>query len=241
MSRPLIGLACLSLQSQASPPRFAANQRYVQAIEAAGGAPLLIPLLDDEIALRSIYQSLTGLLLPGGADLDPRLYGEAPHPKLGPLDVAMDRVELLLLGWALADDRPVLGICRGQQTLNVGLGGNLYQDLPGQFGRSIDHRASREERPRLVHEIEVRPETRLAAIIGPGRRMVNSLHHQGVKDVAPGLLASAHSPDGLVEGLESPEHRFVLSMQCHPEELYEQHDWAMALFRAFVAACQSAT
>jgi putative glutamine amidotransferase len=147
-------------------------------------------------------------------------------------------VEATLVRWALADDMPIFGICRGEQVLNVIMGGTLWQDLPSEYATVFDHRESfkRKIRDYLAHDVRIDPTSRLAEIAEATRVWVNTSHHQAIKRVAPGLRATAWSPDDLVEGVESPDHFFVVAVQWHPEEMVKKHEWALRLFRAFVEA-----
>lgn len=241
---PLIGISAIDDRDAAGihAPRFSNNQSYAKAVEAAGGVPLLIPHVEDPAALRRIYEVLDGILLPGGLDIHPKFYGQEPHPALDPTDVGLDHIESILLPWALEDDLPVLGICRGEQVLNVLMGGTLIQDIYTQYPTSLDHRESfkRKIRDYLAHDIAVEQGSRLRELVGEDRVWVNTSHHQAIDKVAPGLVATAWSPDGLVEAVESPDHRFLMAVQCHPEELWRKHTWARRLFKVFVdAACET--
>jgi putative glutamine amidotransferase len=239
--RPLIGIPCAPLAATGlRPAGFRQNRSYSRAVAAAGGAPLLLPLLDDEDALCALYAPLAGVLLPGGADVNPAAYGEATRPDCGVegVDDLLDTVELILARWALADDKPLLGICRGQQTLNVAAGGTLYQDIATQLPDSAPHQYP-ETRTALVHTIRVEPDSRLAAVLGADELRVNSIHHQAVARLAAGFRATACAPDGVIEGIEHPTHRFALAVQFHPEELVPDHAPSARLFAAFVAACQA--
>jgi len=217
---------------------------YCRSVARAGGAPALIPLDLSQDAWRSIYQRLDGLLLPGGVDVDPARYGEPPHPKLGKVEASLDEAELLLARWALADGLPLLGICRGIQTLNVAAGGTLYQDLPSQFPGALRHTCSPPDYPRIhrAHAVQVTPGSRLAAILGAHEIRVNSRHHQAVKDRAPGFVITARAPDGVIEGIEAAgyrpdrEGRFAVGIQWHPESLADDDPQMLALFQALVQA-----
>lgn len=231
--RPVIGIVAQS--HGRTEPGMRTNAAYVFAVEDVGGLPVIIPLLRDHDALRQLYQRLDGLLLTGGPDVHPRLYGEEVRPACGRIDEPLDVVELTLLRWALDDDLPFLGICRGMQMLNVVCGGTLYQDLPTEYPGALDHRPD-DGRDALVHELRVEPGTRLAEVLGTTHLRVNSIHHQAARVVAPGLVVSAWAEDGVIEGLEHPGKSFALGVQCHPEELYREHPPMARLFRAFVAA-----
>jgi putative glutamine amidotransferase len=211
---------------------------YSQAVALAGGAPVLIPLELGKSAWRSLYERLDGLLLPGGVDMDPAHYGEARHPDLGEVDDALDAAELVLTRWALEEDLPLLGICRGIQTLNVAAGGSLYQDLPAQFPGALQHRFSPPEYPRdhRGHTVHIQAGSRLAQVLETLDLPVNSRHHQAVKEAAPGFVVAARAPDGVIEGLEKPGARFCVGVQWHPESLAAGDPQMLALFEAFVQA-----
>jgi putative glutamine amidotransferase len=233
---PLVGLPTLAIPPGPKPPRFGINQSYVRALVAAGCAPVLIPLLDDDERLRAIYQRLDGIVFPGGADIAPQEYGEEPIGNLNVVEAARDRTELTLARWAVADDLPTLGICRGQQVLNVALGGSLYQDLRHQGVTSVDHSdADGRARTALMHRVRLDPDSRLAQLIDETIIEVNSLHHQAVKAVAPQLKVTGTSEDGVIEALESDDRRFLIAVQWHPEEI-DDLPWVRRLFAGFAHA-----
>jgi putative glutamine amidotransferase len=146
----------------------------------------------------------------------------------------VDEAEFTLLRWAIADGMPVLAICRGIQVLNVACGGTLWQDLHIEGATHVAH--DREPRDLLAHAIAIEPKSVLARAIGATRAEVNSLHHQAIRDLGAGLRAVATSDDGLIEGVELRDHRFVVGIQCHPEELAPKHEWARRLFAAVADA-----
>lgn len=233
--RPLIGITCSTISAAAGhAAAYRLNQAYVHAVAAAGGAPLLIAPLGNSDATRALFDSLDGLLLPGGADLQPSTYDAAPRSPLAGVDPALDATEIALARWALAEERPVLGICRGQQCLNVAAGGTLFQDIPTEIPGALTHRL--EARNALAHLISVEPDSRLERALGAMRFEVNSLHHQSVHRVAPGFLVTALAPDGVIEGIERPDHPFALAVQFHPEELVPGHEPSERLLGAFVEA-----
>ena len=242
--RPVIGIATQTLEAIPGklPLCWVMGQRYVRALTAAGAVPWLVPLLpDDEATLRAVYEHLDGVFLTGGVDVDPASYGEPRHELCDRTDPPRDATELALIRWAVADKKPVLGVCRGIQALNVACGGSLYQDVTAQHPRAIKHdyfpTGDRYPRDYLAHPVRVGAGSRLASVLGAEQVQVNSMHHQGIKALAAGLRATAHAPDGLIEGVEKPDARFVIGVQWHPEELAEQHAPMRRLFAAFVEAC----
>ena len=239
--RPLIGIPCSgNVRSHTHYRRFAVGQSYCRALELAGAAPIVIPLLDDEGALLDIYGRLDGLLLAGGGDIWPHHFGQQRLAKLGNVDRPRDRVELLLARQAFEDNLPMLAICRGIQMLAVALGGTLIQDIPTQIPGALRHDFhSGHPRNYLGHEIAVEHRTHLAQILSTERTRVNSLHHQSVQDVPPVLRVAARAPDGVIEAAEAPDKRFVLGVQWHPEELVGDDPGMTSLFRALVEAATS--
>ena len=217
------------------------SQRYIRALTAAGALPWMIPLVGDEPqTLRGIYEALDGIFLPGGADIDPANYGEEAHARCDRTDPARDEVELALVRWAIADGKPVLGVCRGLQLVNLAAGGTLYQDLAEQMAGSIKHDyfpfGGRYARDYLAHEVTVAEHTKLADIFGAGPLRVNSMHHQGVRQLGDQLVATAVAPDGLVEGIESANGSYLVAVQWHPEALIESSEASRRLFASFVEA-----
>ena len=242
MDRPLIGVAAFRGARSDLPvpyPYQAGGQAYLEALTAAGALPIVLPLLDPEVGVDGFLERIDGLLLAGGGDLDPRTYGATEvHPKVDRIDPLRDRVELHLARRAAEAGIPLLAICRGIQVVNVALGGTLWQDLEDERPGSLDHRASwRAGRwDHLAHPLKVEPRSRLADLLGAEALAVNSLHHQGIRALAPALRPVAWAPDGLIEGVELPDHPFYVGVQGHPEHLWREHrPWAR-LFQGFVAA-----
>lgn len=236
--RPIIGYATRSgiTTEGYKAPRFANNESYARAIADNGGAPVMIPSIADEAALDAIYDTLDGLLLTGGPDIDPASYKQQRHPLTDAGDAAMEHAEAYLTGRALAANLPVFGICRGIQTLNVVGGGTLYQDVADELKTPISHPADARGRGYIAHTVQIDAGSRLGHAVGRAEIGVNSLHHQAVHELAPGFVAVATAPDGLVEAIERPDRSFVVGVQWHPEELYRADESLAALFRAFVEA-----
>lgn len=246
--RPIIGIAT---QTQAAVPgqtplAWVMGQKYVRALTAAGAVPWIIPLLPEEPeTLRSIYDRLDGLFLTGGVDVDPSAYAETRRHVCGRSDPPRDATELTLLRWALADHKPIFGVCRGIQIINVACGGTLYQDLETELPGAIKHdyfpTPEEPSRDRIVHSARVESVSRLGRILGSDEVPVNSMHHQGIRVLGRGLKATAFAPDGLIEGIESVNGHFLIGVQWHPEELVENHAPMRRLFEAFVLAAAGAT
>jgi putative glutamine amidotransferase len=233
---PVIGLTTYNNHNKAGFPIAALTRMYITAIQEAGGAPVLIPSGINNEALEALVRKLDGLLLPGGTDISVEHYQGKFHPSMDKGDSARDAIEMALLKRFAGTGKPFLGICRGLQLVNVALGGSLYTHIQDQMPGAIKHAFDSEtEREVLAHAVQVDANTFLAHILAETSLMVNSLHHQGIKDLAPGLRSVAWAPDGLVEAIELPGHSFGLAVQWHPEWLLEQPEM-QRLFRAFVAA-----
>jgi putative glutamine amidotransferase len=210
------------------------RQEYVGSVEEAGGLPfILAPGKPGDAP--AILDRLDALLLSGGSDIDPELYGRPPHPKLGRVVRERDDFELALCREALRRDMPILAICRGQQVLNVATGGTLLQDLPSDLG-SMDH-DPRRKRWEVAHEVRVIAGTHLRDILGRETVLVNSFHHQAVENPGEGVVVSARSvKDDVVEGIEMPGRGFVVGVQWHPESFWRRPVGFRPLFEAFTAA-----
>lgn len=202
----------------------------------AGAVPVSIPLGLPNETLLHLLSRLDGVLFSGGGDIDPARYGSAHHPQVNYVDNDRDRVEVSLVDQALERGLPILGICRGLQVINVALGGTLYEDLGEQLPGSIQHNNFK-GRPRdhLAHTVEVEPGSALSTVMGSTSEQVNSLHHQGIRQLAGSLHPSAWAPDGVIEAVELPAYPFLLAVQWHPEWL-QAYPPMRALFKAFIDA-----
>jgi len=219
MKKPLIGIAT-------DKPRRVA--KYQRSVEQAGGE---VEALYPESFSPEILDRLDGVLLTGGGDVHASEFGEENHPLVYDVDPKRDAMELLLTRKALQQSIPLLGICRGLQVMNVALGGNLIQHLDG-------HDDSKNGRQNIAHEVDIKEGTKLHEILGKARAGVNSFHHQAVRDLGNGLIATARSPDGIVEAIEKPDAPYFLGVQWHPEEFVDHGALFHPLFDSFVEAAR---
>lgn len=239
MRKPFIGLtSSIMTRPELGWKYCAAYLPNVKAIERAGGLPVIIPSVVDRETLRALYEHVDAVLIPGGGDIDPDYYQAEKHPETGQIDRLRDETELTITRWAIEDDRPLFGICRGHQVVNVALGGTLIQDIPSQLSSELRHdQPAGVERATIAHEVMIDPGSRLAQIIGKTATRVNSFHHQSADKPGKSVCFTAQAADGVVEALEIPDRRFALSVQWHPEDMVDD-DAARALFDAFVGAAR---
>lgn len=245
--KPVIGISCcVKPFGIYGMPNHAASDTYVRAVDlVVGGLPCLIPAMGERADVQAWLGLLDGLVLTGSrSNVEPARYGGPPHPAGTPEDPARDAVTLPLIRAALANGVPMLAICRGMQELNVALGGTLHQrlqDLPGR----IDHSTPSEQalgavRTGKAHRVAIRPGSPLAAIVGGQALAVNSLHNQGIADLAPGVRVEATAPDGTIEAVTVPDAPgFALGVQWHPEYDFETDAASRAIFEAFAAAARA--
>ena len=235
-----IGITCHAAGAENSEDLDILVSQIADAVSRAGGEPVLIPPDLAEAELHARFAALDGLILSGGGDVDPACYHATTTSAVGGVDPNRDRTEITLARWALAAEKPLFGICRGLQLLNVACGGTLYRDM-SEHPDALPH-SLYPDLPfdLLAHPVAVEPDSRLATLVGAAPFAVNSLHHQACADVAPGLRVVALAPDGTVEAVEAPDHPFALAVQWHPEALPAAPESA-ALFRALVAASNGAT
>lgn len=236
--KPVIGITPSPIedsQSHGSFTRYATSTTYTEAVEAAGGVPLIIPPQAGNID--EILSVVDGLLLSGGGDIDPVLYGDdTRHETTYGIHPGRDDLELALAREAVARDIPMLCICRGIQVLNVAMGGTLIQDIPGQYSTEIQHAQQnvgiRAEDP--GHTVAVTPGSLLERTYEADKVDVNSFHHQALKDIAPGLAVDAVAPDEIVESVSAGRNRWILGVQWHPEMMFREHPEHLRPFRALV-------
>ncbi len=238
MTKPLIGIAGNREKSKTHLYKIAMVEKYAEAILQAGGIPLIIPIGLSQDDLSMLPARLDGILLAGGADVDPEIFQGQSHFAVEKADSGRDALEIALVQLALQNHIPLLGICRGVQVMNVALQGGLYthilDQLPGALQHSTDKNLPREH---IAHTVTIETGSHLHEIIQESEIPVNSHHHQGLNQAAPGLRISAHAPDGLIEAVELPGEPFFLGVQWHPEWLLA-HAHARALFNAFTKAAQ---
>lgn len=234
--KPVIGITCgIELLSRSS-FREVLLDAYSDSIERAGGVPVILPNTADPALVGKMTERLDGIMITGGTDMDPRLYGGRADKTVSRVYARRDAFEIALVRHVLNEtEKPLFGICRGLQVMNVALGGDLYVDLPSAgFPEHSFHDIY--PREMVSHEVDIQKNTLLQDILGCEKTGVNSFHHQAVKTPAPGLLATAWSvPDELIEALELPGERFVLGVQWHPEGMTED-ERQQALFKRFIAA-----
>lgn len=222
--KPLIGITVGEIQNALyswAPIVYGQGYNYCEAVERAGGVPVLIPLMIDPKNLHQLYDILDGVLFAGGNDINPELYEEQPYPTTIDCSEKRDNTEFLLAEWSLNDKKPILGICRGMQLLNVACGGTLYQYIPTDIINAQDHEAGliHEDPIHLAHAINIDKSSRLSRILNSPTLETNSFHHQSVKELGSNLKAVAWSKDGVIEALESSDGSYTFGIQCHPETL----------------------
>lgn len=230
--KPIIGIT-----SDVEPKTHKLQNTYIQAIIASGGIPFIIPT-GVETDIGQITSVIDGLLVSGGGDINPLEFNEEPIPRLGDVTPERDSMELELVRQMLSLDKPILGICRGHQVLNVALGGTIYQDINSQIATPLLQHNQNAKRDHQSHTVNVVKDTLLASITSSEKILVNSFHHQSVKDIPSPLIVSGQASDGVTEAIESTKHHFVLGVQWHPEALLHKEDQVSdRLFKAYINAC----
>lgn len=238
MASPIIGVTAGRELSRMQVEQHALSEKYTQAIQMAGGIPVIIPTGLDDSTTADLFQKLDGLLLTGGGDIDPVIFNGEPHPNVYGIDHQRDFLEIELVRLASHSGTPFLGICRGAQVINVALGGTLYTDIAAQLQDSERHDYYPNiPRNKIAHKLNIDNGSLLAKLAGGKRLSVNSLHHQGLKDVPPYLHPVAWSTDELVEAVELENHPFGLGVQWHPEWLVE-NPGNMGIFHGLVQAAE---
>lgn len=233
-TKPLIGIASDVGTVPGERDRAFVYTTYVEAIRRAGAVPVLIPPQPENAS--TIVEDLDGIVLAGGEDCDPSVYGEEKHPTTEMMDPRRQSNDLTLARAARERGIPTLGICLGVQVMNIAAGGTLIQDIDSAMQTEIEHASEPSDRGR--HEVTIEQGTRLSQILGDRQLNVNSSHHQAVREVGSGLRVTAHAPDGVIEGLEDPQHPFYVGVQWHPEDMPGERS-AEKLFGAFIDAARN--
>lgn len=238
--KPVIGISTNLLKITEKPflnlERNYVNRGYVDWVVEAGGVPILLPLLSDTAILDSLLAMVDGLVITGGQDVYPSHYKELPHPLLGGTAPERDACELHLLRSAYNDHKPIFGICRGMQLLNVAFGGSLYQDLSLHKSQTSINHSQDADPDAASHSVALTPGSKLQEILGKNSISTNSFHHQAVKELAPGFAISAKSPDDVIESIEriNPDSSWLLGVQWHPEAMPLSDPETTKLFNAFI-------
>jgi putative glutamine amidotransferase len=241
MAQPVIGItASIDHRSPAYGETYSLTRKYAEGVLQAGGVPLIMPHNLDVDALRIVLDRLDGVVLSGGGDIDPAMFGEDTHPATCEIEADRDRMELTLAQWIVERDIPCLAICRGIQVLNVALGGSLLQDIPSQVPAALPHSFDRATTPRdyLAHPVKIDPDSQLARVMRLEVAQTNSWHHQSIKQAADRLRVTAVAPDSVIEAVEVPGRRFAIGVQWHPEWLFEEYPEHRRLFAGLIEAAQ---
>lgn len=237
---PRIGVPYRTLNEQLTGKRERYNL-YLDAIRRAGGEPVEIPLNLPNAEVARLIESLDAFVLSGGpADVDPQLYHSAPHAKAAPPDAQRQQTDFAILGHAIAEHKPVLGICYGVQSMNVFLGGSLIQDIASEYPTKIEHTWHSKDVPEPLHSARIEPNSHLAELVGAGDTEINSSHHQAIREPAKGLSVTARAPDGIIEAVEwTGPSDWITGVQWHPERMPD-HALSVALFRELAAVARAA-
>jgi putative glutamine amidotransferase len=239
MKNPIIGVTTYQGKNAQGYTIIALLRAYTDALVQAGGIPVLIPVSIKNDTVSTVFERLDAILFTGGGDIALDRFNGISHPRVNGVDDERDSIEMALLDAFIRGEKPFLGICRGFQVINVGLGGTLYTDIEDQKPGAVKHDFYPDfPRNYLAHDVKLEKGTRLRKILGKNSLQINSLHHQGVKDIPDKLIPAGYAPDGLVEAFELSNHPFGIAVQWHPEWLTDQPA-TRSLFRAFIKAAST--
>ncbi|MCM1989968.1 gamma-glutamyl-gamma-aminobutyrate hydrolase family protein [Oceanirhabdus seepicola] len=240
MKKPIIGVVgnILTMENgiMIGLERAYVNNDYVRAVEKAGGVPVVLPVIDDDEAIISQVKACDGIIISGGQDVHPMSYNEEPHEKLGYVNSKIDEYQIKLVKTALQEKKPLLGICRGHQILNVACGGTLYQDLSEMSGSILKH-FQEGKRYDYSHKIKIKSDSILDRLFGK-EVLINSYHHQCINQVGEGLEVVANASDGVIEAVQMKESDFVMGVQWHPEMMVAGSDTMLILFKELIENCE---
>lgn len=236
--KPIIGITCDYLWNSNI---LKLNMDYCKVVYRAGGIPIVLPCVSVD-TVWSLLSGIDGVLLTGGQDVDPGYYGQSPHHKLGEVNPFRDEMEIELCRQAIDKEKPILGICRGMQVMNVAAGGTLYQDIKSQWElEGLINHSQKAPGWYGIHEVTLKSGSKIRRIMGQEVIRVNSFHHQAVRKVAPSFCATGWSCDGVIEAIESGEKNFAVGVQWHPERMYEYNKNMLALIKELIQACKGKT
>ncbi|MDY6856955.1 MAG: gamma-glutamyl-gamma-aminobutyrate hydrolase family protein [Thermodesulfobacteriota bacterium] len=220
-------------------PAYFISENYIMAVKEAGGIPIIMPYISDNTVVEELLERIDGLLITGGNfDINPEFYGEMPIEELGKFNEKRTAFEMEITKAALKADKPIFGICGGEQLLNVATGGSLFQDIETQVKKAQSHQQTA-AKSEVYHPVHIQPSTKLYSILGCNTIKTNSTHHQSIKKIGRNLTINAIAEDGIIEGIESIDHTFILGVQWHPEYLYKKEKPFERLFKAFVQSCKT--
>ncbi len=242
MKKPLIGITTgnqlITEGILCGTVRAGVSCDYIQAVCAVGGIPILLPVITDEQSIVIMLSYIDGLILSGGGDIDPGLYQEEPQLGLGNVSPERDLFEITASKYCIQQGKPVLGICRGIQIINVAFGGTLYQDILQQKNDYCLQHNQTSPKYVATHTVNIEKGSKLHQLIQKNSIRTNSFHHQAIKHIAPGFIVNSFTQDGIIEGLESQTSEFVLGVQWHPEMMALNHPNMLSIFNGLIQACQ---
>ena len=233
--KPIIGVF-VDIDSEG---KHSLMKSYINAISRSGGIPIILPSLSLDEDMLTLVDICDGFCFTGGVDIHPKYYGEEVKETCGEIHDPRDVYEMTAFPHVFKSGKPIIGICRGAQLLNIALGGSLYQDLPTEYPSELQHRQTA-PRDEVAHSVEIASPSPLFDIIGEGSMMVNTFHHQAIKRLADGLCPMAYAPDGLIEAVYHASHPYLRAYQWHPEALYETESASVKIFDNFIAAAKNA-